>query len=132
VGLVTAGKVTARIVEMDVEWQVSEQLPVTPIYKNQRGANFLLQAGAPPFQIYFSDRLLHVIVAEQQEITIKRKVLWVYGYVSYRDLLETTTDIGFVYQWSLGSGAIDSLNGFIGFGPLGYVYERKRPTSETK
>ena len=67
--------------------------------------------------------MINITISEQQEIKIQRKTLWVYGYLAYRDLLDTITEVGFVYHWI---GAIEGRRGFAGYGPSNYVFEKKR------
>lgn len=131
--IINGGKGNARIIALDVESQVIQTLPETPIYKELRGANILLTENVP-LVLDLDDRKISIIPSEQDEIRIKRKSLWVYGYLSYRDAFEAITDVGFIYEWKAGDQPANLAlkTSFMGFGPAGYVYEHKHPKPKAK
>jgi hypothetical protein len=119
------GKSSARLVEIDIEWQVIDKLPEKPIYQNQIGINYILQTGEL-HEFWNVSRITSITKSEQEELGIKRKMLWVYGYVSYVDLLGVINDIGVCWFWNGLAEPPASGQGFVGIGPPAYIYERQR------
>jgi hypothetical protein len=95
------GRFILRCTELCVEKFIGQSLPYTPIYGNPRPWNMYLEKG--PIWIRFDDEqaaLTHEETVSANAV-YPQGAFWVYGYVTYLDLLGERLQYKFLWRWDL-------------------------------
>jgi hypothetical protein len=127
IGFENYGRGPAQIVSGCLEWTIAKdprELPLPPKYQNiapyTSNAVILQNRRIPvdaPCEIELTSDQISSLNAHEQ-------FLWIYGYIAYRDFLDTPHEVRFCIKW------VPYREGHSG--PVGFVWESETPAEYTK
>lgn len=121
VDLRNVGKNPAIVTRYAVEAKVAAQLPLEPEYPNARGGTFVIESK----DIYTVPATQPITLTPEQiaDVDAERQFFWVWGFVLYRDFMESNHEVGFISGWRSEGGA----NCFVEAQGTRYTYTRYHP-----
>jgi len=117
------GRTPAFLARSSVEVVLAKDLPESPVYATVVAypPGTLIEKGTP-YIINLQRREYSIL--EVEDIINGISVLWVYGFVSYRDFIKRSHKIGFCARLFC-SDRPNAVNEFrLGYGPEGYTYDQ--------
>jgi hypothetical protein len=121
------GRTAAEAITQSVEWKVIDKLPEIPVYEHYfpyATGIFFPPDDAEP-SVALQNFVIELTESQHAEIAERRAFLWVYGLVSYRDIvLGDTHEFRFCAKWQ----------GFLAApaAPVGFVHDSETPPEYTK
>lgn len=121
------GRTPAEAVAQTIEWRVAEGLPDAPVYERDFpfAPGVFLPPNDGPFKSTINNYGISLDDAQRTAINERRSFLWIYGLLSYRDVVTGSLhEYRFCSKWQTFQ---DSPNA-----PIGFVHDSRTPPEYTK
>jgi len=122
IGLKNLGQTSAVVTSCCVEFSVSEELPEVPTYTHWVAPNYSIGREQEAF-IIVAEAPIRLVPDQRKKLEEEAAKLWVYGIVTYRDVMQDQWEMGFLVCWHMREG---EHSGFDWAHDPRYVFFRKK------